>query len=347
MPEVVVRRRGIRRDPGRGGEMRRHLLEIAGPRVQQRDVIVQRRVAGIGQQHRLVALDVLEELRRLHPARQRCCGRPDCEAGPETTTRPSRPRFVARISPPWAARSGSAGFAGRVVVGPPHRHRRARRQRHGRHVSVDILPVEVPVLDRQQALDGPVGKRREAFDLPGQVVGVRLDGVHVDVHRQPVRCRDHVMRLSRRDVDVLPGQAEQGGDARRRRIREVQADARLHHFRFAAGTHVQHQHQVALLFHRERHAVGRHVRRVSRSPVEKVPVGRHRRMGDQAFVAWRGILLVQVSRHARRIDLHRRVVNHSQIARTKFPGLDVALCGNRRSAGRSDDTYRRRSARSV
>ena len=82
-------------------------------------------------------------------------------------------------------------------------------------------------------------------------------------------------------------------------------------------------------FHRKRHAVGGHVRRVPGSPVEKVPVGRHRRMGDQAFVAWRGILLVQVSRHARRIDLHRRVVNDPEIARTKLPGLDVALCGNR------------------
>ena len=42
-------------------------------------------------------------------------------------------------------------------------------------------------------------------------------------------------------------------------------------------------------------------------------------MGDQPFVTRFGVLLVQVSRHARRVHLHRRVVNDPEIARTESP----------------------------
>ena len=92
---------------------------------------------------------------------------------------------------------------------------------------------------------------------------------------------------------------------------------------------MQHQHEIAVLLQREGHSFGRDVRRVPRRPVEEVPVRRHRRVSDQSFVAWFGIVLVEVPRRAGRIELHRRVVHDARISGSQLPRFDKARRGDR------------------
>ena len=66
-----------------------------------------------------------------------------------------------------------------------------------------MLPAEVPVRDVHHPARRAVRQRRDALDLPRAVVGVRLNGEHVDVDRQRVGIRDHVPLLAGRDVDAL------------------------------------------------------------------------------------------------------------------------------------------------
>ena len=112
----------------------------------------------------------------------------------------------------------------RVVVRETHLERGSPRQGGRLDVAVFVLPVEVPSLDAQQRVLGPVGKNGPSFHLLSEIVRVRVDVEHLDIHRQHVAVFDHVMLFSRRDVDRLGAQAKNVGCPRRFRGGEVKAE---------------------------------------------------------------------------------------------------------------------------
>src|SRR4030095_3614126 len=63
-----------------------------------------------------------------------------------------------------------------------------------------------------------------------------------------------------------------------------------------------------------------------RQPPEEVPIGAHRRVRNEPFVAGFRILLVELSRGSRVVELHRGVM-HGARSRQEFPGSDVARGG--------------------
>lgn len=52
-------------------------------------------------------------------------------------------------------------------------------------------------------------------------------------------------------------------------------------------------------------------------------------MGDQAFIAWRRILEVEMPGHTRLVDLHRGMVERGRVSRTQLPGPDEPPFRNR------------------
>src|SRR5207249_9336478 len=107
-------------------------------------------------------------------------------------------------------------------------------------------PVEIPVSDVNEPLYGAVGQRRFAEDVAPPIMRVRLNGLNVDVNRQQVRVGDNILRVARRNVDVLPAEAQHRRRARGRRVTEVQTDRRLDVLGTTAGLHVYLDDEVRM-----------------------------------------------------------------------------------------------------
>src|SRR5262249_10894152 len=69
-----------------------------------------------------------------------------------------------------------ARVAGGVVVSETHRDRRPRGQKDRALVSVDRLPVQIPILDPDQRLLRSVGQRRQSLKVFPDVMRVWIDG---------------------------------------------------------------------------------------------------------------------------------------------------------------------------
>ena len=158
------------------------------------DRIVAQRVRRIGR--------AAASCRRRDLRRAPCAGSPRSSIGSSAAARgitcSHRSPISSDVFCPQTTRAGGwcglRGLAGGVVVGVAHRDRRALRQRDRRGVAIHVLPAEIPVVDRDQPARAC---RRAASRLrlhpPREVVRVRLDGQHLDVHRQQVAIGDDVV----------------------------------------------------------------------------------------------------------------------------------------------------------
>jgi hypothetical protein len=68
--------------------------------------------------------------------------------------------------------------------------------------------------------------------------------MYVDVDRQHIGIGDHVVLLTRRNLDVLLAQAQHRRCQTWCLAREIQADGRLHAFDLARRSHMQLEHEV-------------------------------------------------------------------------------------------------------
>ncbi len=67
----------------------------------------------------------------------------------------------------------------------PHRNHRAFRQKHRRTVSIDGLPVDVPLRNADEPSARSIGQRGESLQQFAKIVRMRVDGEDVHVKRQP------------------------------------------------------------------------------------------------------------------------------------------------------------------
>ena len=198
---------------------------------------------------------------------------------------------------------------------------------------------------------------RRAANLAGPVVGVRLHGQQVGIHRQRVGVANHVSRFAGCDLDRLRPQAQDGWRARGRAVTEVQPNFWQHLLDRTTRLQMQLHHQVAAGFERPRQ-IGRHERRhLARRPPEEVAVGILRRPRHQAVIAGQRIGLVQLACGVRAIDADIGVMHHAAVAGMKLDAAHVRafrhrqadgenakgvgrLRGQRVGAGRLDDQIR-------
>ena len=167
----------------------------AHPQIQQRHIVVELGIVRRDLQHRLVADDVLAghlggdlrvQPRAIGVVRRRAAG---------TTGRPSR-RAIAgpRTRAPAAARdcAGSTRSCRRCIpsTGACPSAAGSASPRGTRAASGS--PSRLMCITRR---DVPSGSVRDAADLPGAVVRVRLHRQQLDVHRQHVRIPNHVAAL--------------------------------------------------------------------------------------------------------------------------------------------------------
>ena len=164
-----------------------------------------------------------------------------------------------------------ARVGGRVVEREAHPQPRAGGQMDRFPVAVLVLPVEVPVVDPQQRLLSSVRQRGPRLDPPAQVVHVGRDTEHVDRDRQSVAVLDDVGRITGRDPDGLRGEEHRHRRQRRRAVREVESDFRLHVHGLASRQQVELQHQVRAGVEGPGDRIGELHRGLARRPPQEVP----------------------------------------------------------------------------
>src|SRR6185503_15297022 len=173
--EVVVCRGGIRSCSNRVGEVLHRAIEMTSLRVQQRYIVVQRRVVGIRLEALLDADDLLA-----HDSLARGAGQPRAVRRVACHhLQPELGHLVGRVLPvrhaTWRA-MGVVRVRGGVVIGEFERDDRASREELWTRVPKDALPVEIPLADVDQPLSGSIGQRRVTLDLLGEEMRVRLNG---------------------------------------------------------------------------------------------------------------------------------------------------------------------------
>ena len=97
-------------------------------------------------------------------------------------------------------RIGIARIGLGVVIVKAHRNHRARWQKDRSAVAVDCLPVQVPCGNADEPAARAVGKRCESFEQSAEIVGVRVDGEHVDLERQPKIVGDYKVASARGNI---------------------------------------------------------------------------------------------------------------------------------------------------
>ena len=203
------------------------------------------------------------------------------------------------------------GPHGVVVRGVPHADRRARRgvrmragivegelrpqqgprgQAHRLRIAVAVLPVELPVVDVQQAPSGRSRNLGHDLHRRAQTVQVGVDAGHVDRDGQDVAVLDDVLGLAGRDVERRRVEYHAQRSPCRRFVREVQSHGGLHLDRLLARAQAELQQEVGARIERPRE-----VRRGRSGPAPAGPdqevAGREAAVvGGEAGIA-RGLLL--------------------------------------------------------
>ena len=189
--------------------------------------------------------------------------------------------------------------------------------------------MEVPVVDGDEGALGAVRQCGVTPHLSGEVVGVRLNAVHLHVDRQDVPILAPVVGDSGRNVQVLLSQPDGEGNPGRRVGGEEEADARPHRLRLPARRQVQLQQQIRARIEGPGHALRCQRPHLSGRPAQEPAEGEARRERGDPVVARRRILRIQLPGGRRRIDLHVGVVHHPGISRLKLHALHVAPARDR------------------
>src|SRR5256712_6854615 len=173
VPKVVVRGRGIGLQSKRLRELPRGALEVAGFDEQQREIVVKRRVVGVGLEHRAVAADVLwQQLRAQAPGQRRQVGgiaRQDLH--------PEIPHLVGGALPEshsngWCVRVGRIAIG--IVVGVLHRQAGAIPENQPPLLSIRGPPGGVPAGGGDQPPRRGRSQRRPTPCVPCSAIGLRV-----------------------------------------------------------------------------------------------------------------------------------------------------------------------------
>ena len=151
---------------------------------------------------------------------------------------------VAVMHAHWRV-GGVARVGGGVVVDVAHVQDRARGQEQRLAVAVDRLAVDVPVLNKDERRALAVRRDGPCFELLAEIVRVRIDAQRIDGDGQAQLVFDDEVAVAGRDVECgIVLELQQHGSAGGRRVREVEADARLHGFDAAGGLEVGVEDEV-------------------------------------------------------------------------------------------------------
>src|SRR5262249_9681443 len=129
----------------------------------------------------------------------------------------------------WLRRHVRVSIVGRrVVVVRLERYARAGRQGYGVVEAVHPLPVEVPVIDLDEALGLSGGERGLNVHLAAEKMHVWRDdpGVRVEERRDGEASGDFVVRIVRRNGERIVDQRQDAQQLLRPGLRKVDADAR-------------------------------------------------------------------------------------------------------------------------
>ena len=254
--------------------MRGRFVRTSHLAAHQRDVVVERRVLRIDAKPHLMTGDLVERL--LRP--DRVVENAQIGLAPREHLQPEIPHLVGRALAPerlTRRQHGIARIRGGIVIGIPHRHRRPPRQREGRHVAIDVLPPEIPVLDGDQRLGRSVGERGRSGHFARPLVRVRLHRLHFDVHRQHERIGFNIVCVAWRDVDVLAAEPQHRRRALGRLAPEEQTDRRVQRFRLPRRHQVQFDDEIGAGAETPGEPFRQQRRDLARRPAEKMSVGIH------------------------------------------------------------------------
>jgi len=237
-----------------------------------------------------------------------------------------RPHLVDRAQSATNAlgrRERVANVVCRVVVHDSQVNPCSGGQLDGAHVVVLVLPVEVPIVDLDQPLTGPVGEGGPAGELLSQVVGVGVDADHLYVDGERVAVLYRVGGLTGGDVDLAGTEHDVGDVVRRRRFGEVETDHRLDRLGLSRRLHVQLQDEVGAGAKRPGVAVASGIRQVARGPGEKIAVRllgiAHVHAGESRFRIRRRL---QTGREGL-VRAHHRVMHDLWVFGSQLDSADV------------------------
>ena len=163
----------------------------------------------------------------------------------------------------------------RIVVAEFHVHLGSFGKKHRLPIAVVALPIEVPVFDQKKPLLGPIGQAGVAFHFLSQIMSVRIDPEHFNVHRQFVKVVDFVVRNAGLDIDRPHCQGKNKGLIGRRLVSEKQSDAGLHEFLRFNRPHVHFDHEIAARIQVPGHAATRlDARPLSGRPAQEISIGK-------------------------------------------------------------------------
>ncbi len=89
-----------------------------------------------------------------------------------------------------------------------------------------LLPIETPVVDRDERDDGAIRQDGRHFHFASQLVHVRSHVEQIGVHRQHVRRADVLLAASRANVQIIVRQHELSRLASSGRRSKVEPDRR-------------------------------------------------------------------------------------------------------------------------
>ena len=150
---------------------------------------------------------------------------------------------------------------------------------------------------------------------------MRVDAEGLDRDRERIRVLDDVGRLTRRDVDRLRAESQQGRMDCRRLVREVQTDRGLDGLGPAGGSQVRLHDEVGPRrqrpgdFFAARHLAGR--------PSEEVPVWKMRALRIHPLEARSRVVEIPLTQIAGFVEEDSRMVDDLAVARPELDGLDV------------------------
>ena len=163
-----------------------------------------------------------------------------------------------------------------IVVAVPHADDRPSGKGNRRRVSINILPLEVPLVDPQQLLFASVWQLRHPLHRFGQEMGMRVDRQNLDVDRQLEAIGHDKVFVARSNVNRVIGiQSHQvHGRSDGSRLGKIESDDGVDGLRFPRRNEVKLKHQVIAGFETPRFVLHARKRRHPGRPPEKVPVRR-------------------------------------------------------------------------
>ena len=254
---------------------------------------------------------------------------------------PEVAHLVGRVLPPDDARGRDvrvARVAPRVVVGVAHRNRGALRQHERHRVAIDVLPPEIPVVYDDQRSRRPVRECRLRFHATREVVRMRLDRDHFDVHRQLVMVRHDVLTCAGRDLDRLAPEAQTDRCSRRRRVGKEQSDRHLDGFRLSRRLEMQLDDEIAAWLETPLRPIRRGMRRLAGRPPEQLPFRIPRVALHAAAVSRLGVARIELAGGSRAIDTEVRMMDNARVAGPELQPPHISRTGHRnRDHERSKD----------